>query len=128
MVITWGLEPVKAALNSIGIIKFNIPGLQNSMSAADGSPLVIKPFEFNYLSSPGTALLLAALISLPLIGMSFKEGAKIYFATLNQLKFPIVTVASVVSFAFLANNSGMSNTMAMRWQVPEYCFLSFRLF
>ncbi len=113
MVIAWGLEPVKAALNSIGIIKFDIPGLQNSMFKTDGSPLVIKPFEFNYFSSPGSALLIAALISLPLIGMSFKEGAKAYFATLNQLKYPIVTVASVVGFAFLANNSGMSNTMAM---------------
>ncbi len=113
MVIAWGLEPVKAALNSIGIIKFNVPGLQNSMFMPDGSPLVIKTFEFNYLSSPGTALLLAALISIPLIGMNFKAGAKAYFYTLNQLKFPIITVASVVGFAFLANNSGMSNTMAM---------------
>jgi lactate permease len=113
MVIAWGLEPVKASLNSIGHIKFDVPGLQNSMLKADGTPLVIKPFEFNYLSSPGTALLIAAFISLPLIGLSFKEGAKAYFATLNQLKFPIVTVASVVGFAFLANNSGMSNTMAM---------------
>ncbi|QHT65701.1 L-lactate permease [Rhodocytophaga rosea] len=113
MVIAWGLAPVKAALNSMGIIKFAIPGLQDAILKADGSPLVIKPFEFNYLSTPGTALLIAAIISLPFIGLSFKSGAKVYLATLNQLKFPIITIASVVGFAFIANNSGMSNTMAM---------------
>lgn len=113
MVIAWGMPPVKAALNSIGMVKFAIPLLGDAILKADGSPLVIKPFEFNYLSSPGTAVLIAALISLPFIGMSFKNGVKAYLSTLNQLKFPIITIASVVGFAFIANNSGMSNTMAM---------------
>jgi lactate permease len=113
IVIAWGLAPVKAALNSIGIIKFAIPGLQDAILKADGNPLVIKPFEFNYLSTPGTALLLAAIISLPFIGMNFKSAAKVYLATWNQLKFPVITIASVVGFAFIVNNSGMSNTMAM---------------
>ncbi len=113
MVIAWGLEPVKSALNSIGHIKFAVPGLQDSLLKADGSPLIIKPFEFNYLSNPGTALLLASLISLPLIGMSYRQAAKVYQDTLVQLKFSIITIASVVGFAFLTNNSGMSITMAM---------------
>lgn len=112
-IIAWGLQPVKDALNSIGNIKFSIPGLQNAILKADGTPLVIKPFDFNYLSSSGLAPLLAAFISLPLIGMSFKEGAKTYLATLNQLKFPIMTIALVLGFAFIANNSGMSVTMAV---------------
>jgi lactate permease len=112
MVIAWGLEPVKAALNSLGHVKFMVPGLEN-MAKADGSPLVVKPVEFNYLSNPGSALLLAALISLPLIGMRYAEGAKVYLDTLVQLKFSIVTIASVVGFAFLANYSGMSITMAV---------------
>ncbi len=113
MIIAWGLEPVKSALNSIGMIKFTIPGLHDAIQKSDGSLLVIKSFEFNYLSNPGTALLLASLISLPLIGMSYKKGIETYWATLHQLKFPIVTIASVLGFAFVANNSGMSTTMAM---------------
>jgi lactate permease len=113
MVIAWGLGPVKAALNSAGSVKFMIPGLEKAILKADGSVLAIKAFDFNYLSSPGTAVLVAALISIPLIGMRFMEGLKVYLATLNQLKFPFITIASVVGFAFIANNSGMSNTMAM---------------
>lgn len=113
MVIAWGLEPVKAALNYIGHVKFTLPGLQDAIAKADGSPLVIKPFEFNFLSSPGTAVLLAALISLPLMGLSYKEGARTYLRTWDQLKLPIITIAAIVGFAFIANYSGMSNTMAL---------------
>jgi lactate permease len=113
MIIGWGLGPVKDTLNAIGHTRFYIPGLQDAITKTDGTPLTIKPFELNYLSNPGTALLLAALIAVPLIGMKYKDAGKVYLATLNQLKFPIITIASVVGFAFLANNSGMSVTMAM---------------
>jgi lactate permease len=111
-IIGWGLQPVKDALNSIGILKFDIPGL-NAIMKPDGSPLAIKPFEFNYLSAPGTAVLFATFISIPLLGLTYRQGASIYWSTLKQLKFPVVTIASIVGFAFIANNSGMSITMAM---------------
>jgi lactate permease len=112
-IIAWGLQPVKDALNSLAILKFNVFDLNNSILKEDGTPLVIKPFEFNYLSAPGTALLFAGLISIPLVGMTYGRGLKIYGDTLKQLKFPVITIASVVGFAFIANNSGMSITMAM---------------
>ena len=112
-IIAWGLEPVKGALNSIGMIKFNIPGLHDAIMRPDGSPLVIKPFEFNYLSAPGTALIFATIISIPLIGMGYKQGIEVYWSTLKQLRFPMITIASVVGFAFIANNSAMSLTMAL---------------
>jgi lactate permease len=113
MIIAWGLQPVKDTLNSIGDAKFNIGGLQNAIVKTDGTPLIIKPFDLNYLSNSGTALFLAGFISLPLIGMSYKKGFATYLATLKQLKFPIITIASVVGFAFVANNSGISTTMAL---------------
>ena len=113
IIIGWGMIPVKDTLNSLGHSRFNIPGLQGAITKADGTPLIIKPFELNYLSNPGTALLLATLIAVPLVGMSFRNAWKVYLATLRQLKFPVITIASVVGFAFLANNSGMSVTMAM---------------
>jgi lactate permease len=113
IIIAWGLEPVKAALNSIGIIKFDVLGLGSSILKPDGTPLVIKPFEFNYFSTPGTAVLIAAIISIPLVGLTYKQGLKVFLETLKQIRFSIVTVAAVVGFAFIANNSGMSITMAM---------------
>ena len=113
MIIAWGMQPIKEALNSLGQVKFYIPGLRDSIVKPDGTLLDIKPFDFNFLAAAGTATILSAFISLPLIGMSFSNGLKTLFATLNQLKFPIITIASIVGFAFIANNSGMSISMAM---------------
>jgi len=114
VIVAWGLHPVKEALNSVGQVKFYVPGLKDAILKPDGSGFVdIKPFDFNFLSAAGTATLLSAFLSLPLIGMSFKNGLKTFFATLNQLRFPIITISSIVGFAFIANNSGMSITMAM---------------
>ncbi|HTE34146.1 MAG TPA: lactate permease LctP family transporter, partial [Chryseolinea sp.] len=112
-IITWGLDPVKATLNSVGMIKIDIPGLTDAILKADGTPLVIKPFELNYLSAPGSALLFASIIAIPLLGMTYRVGASIYWSTVKQLIFPIITIASIVGFAFIANYSGMSITMGM---------------
>ncbi len=111
MVIAWGLQPVKDALNAIGYIQFQIPGLHNEIKLSDGT-LLAQVFKFNFLSAAGTAVLISAFISLPLIGLSFSEGIKISSGTINRLKFPILTVASVLGFAYVLNNSGISNTMA----------------
>lgn len=113
MIVAWGLQPVKDYLNSIGQIKFYLPGLQNAIFQPGGSPIPIKPFSFNYLSNAGTSILIASLISLPLIGMNVKNAARAYLLTLHQLKFPIITIAAVLGFAFIVNNSGMSTTMAL---------------
>ncbi len=113
IIVAWGLQPVKAALNSIAFVTVPLPGLYDGILKADGSQLVIKPFEFNYLSAPGTALLFATLISIPLIGLTYRQGVQIFWATLKQLRYPIITIASVVGFAFVANYSGMSITMAV---------------
>jgi lactate permease len=122
MIVVWGLQPVKETLNSIGQTKFYIPGLQSAILNSDGTPLIIKPFDLNYLSNSGSAMLLAVIISLPLIGMSFKEGVRVYFSTLYQLRFTIITITSIVGFAFIANNSGMSITMAMALASTGFLF------
>ena len=113
MVIGWGIQPVKDYLNSIGQLKFFLPGLQNAIAKPDGSPLSIKPFTFNYLSNAGSAIILAALISLPLTGMGIRKLKQAGMLTAAQMKFPVITIAAVVAFAFIVNNAGMSTTMAL---------------
>ncbi|HNR06339.1 MAG TPA: lactate permease LctP family transporter [Saprospiraceae bacterium] len=113
VIVAWGLQPVKDSLNHLGMLRFDIPGLNGAILKNDGSPLVIRAFEFNYLSAPGTAVLFATLISIPLIGLTYRQGLEIFRITLKQLRFPILTVAAVVGFAFIANNSAMSITMAL---------------
>ncbi|GAB4022013.1 L-lactate permease [Spirosoma koreense] len=111
MVIAWGMQPIKDALNSVGMTQFNFPGLHNAIQSEDGT-LLAKVFKLNYLSAAGTAILIASLVAIPLVGLSYGEGAQVFGATLNQLKFPILTIAAVLSFAYILNDSGITLTLA----------------
>ena len=110
-IIAWGLQPVKDVLNSLGLVQFNVPGLHNAIQGGDGN-LIAKVFRVNYLSAAGTAILLSALIAIPLVGLTYRDGARVFGATLNQLKFPILTIASVLGFAYIVNDSGITLTLA----------------
>ena len=111
MVIAWGLQPIKNLLNVAGQMQFEFPGLHNVIIDAKGN-LLPHIFRFNYLSASGTAIFISALISIPLVGMRFADGVKTFGATLVQLKLPIFTVATVLGFAYIVNDSGITLTMA----------------
>jgi lactate permease len=113
LVILWGVPAIKDQLNAIGQLKATIAGLHDAILQADGSPLVIKPFTFSWLANAGTAMLLAAFLSMPIIGADGAMAAKAFRLTIHQLKFPALTIASVMGFAYVVNNSGMSITMAL---------------
>lgn len=111
MVIAWGLQPVKEVLNAVGMTQLEVPGLHNAIGGIDGSPLP-KVFKLNYLSAAGTAILLSALVAIPLVGLTYRRGASVFAATLAQLKFPILTIAAVLGFAYIVNDSGITLTLA----------------
>ncbi|MEO8583460.1 MAG: lactate permease LctP family transporter [Flavitalea sp.] len=111
IIITWGIPPVKDFLNSIGQLQFEFPGLHNAIDDKKGNPLP-HVYKFNYLSAAGTAIFLSAVISVPLVGLKFTDAAKVFLATLKQLKFPIITIASVLAFAYIVNDSGITITIA----------------
>jgi lactate permease len=111
IIIAWGMQPIKDVLNSVGMVQFEFPGLHNAIQSENGA-LLPKVFKFNYLSAAGTAILLAALIAIPLVGLTYREGIRLFGATLDQLKFPILTVAAVLAFAYILNDSGITLTLA----------------
>ena len=111
MIIAWGTPPIKNLFNSVGQVQFEFPGLHNMITDKTGKPLP-HIFKFNYLSASGTAILLSAIIAIPLIGLKFSEGVNIFSSTLKQLKFPIITIASVLAFAYIVNDSGITLTIA----------------
>ena len=111
MIIAWGMQPVKELFNAVGQIQFEFPGLHNMISDRNGKAIP-HIFKFNYLSASGTAILLSAIISIPLIGLKFGDGLRIFIKTLQQLKFPVITIAAVLGFAYIVNDSGITITMA----------------
>lgn len=111
-ILTWGLQPAKNSLDSMGLMTWEIPGLHNLIKSNSSEKLISQVFKLNFLSTPGTSILMAGFISIPLVGLKFKEGLTILFQTIRQLRFPILTIASVLGFAYIVNNSGISITLA----------------
>jgi len=111
VILCWGLQPVKTALDGIGSLKFEIPWLHNAIENTEKMVLP-QTFKLNYLSAAGTAIFISTLITIPLVGLRYREGARIFLNTLQQLKFPIISISSVLAFAYIVNNSGISITMA----------------
>jgi lactate permease len=111
MIIAWGMQPIKEVFNSVGQVQFEFPGLHNLIIDQNGKPIA-HIYKFNYLSASGTAILLSAIISIPLIGLRFDHGIRIFLKTLKQLKYPLITIASVLGFAYIVNDSGITITMA----------------
>ncbi|PKQ45374.1 L-lactate permease [Confluentibacter flavum] len=111
VIIFWGLLPVKKVLDFIGMVEFKIPGLHEKIIDINGNGIP-HIFKFNSLSAAGTGIFMAALLAIPLIGLSYKSAAKIFFSTIKQLKFAIITIATIMGFAYIVNDSGMTTTMA----------------
>ena len=111
MIISWGLQPIKDVFTAVGQTQFEFPGVHNVITDKNGK-LIPHIFKFNYLSAAGTAIFLSALISVPITGLKIGDAVKLFGQTLRQLTFPIITIASVLGFAYIVNDSGITLTIA----------------
>ncbi|KZD39491.1 L-lactate permease [Bacillus cereus] len=122
MVVIWSQSFFKALFAPGGVLeslvfKFEITGLHNLVMKAE--PIVNKatPYEailkFDVLSATGTAILIACLISMFILKMSVKDAVVTFKETLSELKMPILSIGFVLGFAFIANYSGLSSTLAL---------------
>ncbi|MFL6126073.1 L-lactate permease [Actinophytocola sp.] len=97
-----GLESVTRIVNWPGLHIFN----------AAGDP-VATTFKLNYLSAAGTLLLIAGLLTLPILGVGAGRALRAYGRTLDQLKFAILTVMLVLALGFIMNQSGETTTLGL---------------
>jgi lactate permease len=111
VIIIWGIQPVKDWLNATGTLTVEFPGLHNAIHDANGHPIP-HLYKLNYLSAAGTAIMIAALISLALSGLRPREGLKVFVSTVHQLRYPILSIGTVLAFAYIVNDSGITLTIA----------------
>jgi lactate permease len=79
-------------------------------------------YTFNFMSAAGTAILIAALLSALVCGVGFGDVLKIAGKTLVDMRFPAVTVASVLGLAYIMNASGMTNCLGLAFTKTGHWF------
>lgn len=88
---------------------FTWPGLD--LQTPGGKPSTIPTFKLNILSAAGTLMVIAGLITIPVIGISAGKALKAYGDTYRQLAAAIVTVMAVLGLAYVMNASGQTATL-----------------
>ncbi|MFP6812527.1 MAG: L-lactate permease [Moraxella sp.] len=128
MVSLWSIKPFKdlfvkgkdghpdGALVDM-VMSINVPYLHNAVQKMP--PVVTKItdyaaiYKFDWFSATGTAIVLAAIISIVMLKMRPKEALSTFGETVKELRTPIYSIGMVLAFAFIANYSGLSATLAL---------------
>jgi L-lactate transport len=122
LVTVWSLKPFKMLFDKGGplaglVLKFEVPHLHNLVIKTTPIVTADKAYEAIYkldlVSATGTAILLSALISMVILRMKPADGLRAFGEVLNDLKRPIYSIGMVLAFAFVANYSGLSSTLAL---------------
>jgi len=97
--------------------QFTVSGLNNL--ALRVPPVVTKPtkepavFGLNWVSATGSGILLAALISGLIMGLSVKTIFAVYGRTLMKVRFSLVTIAAMMAIGFMTRYAGLDATMGL---------------
>ncbi|HML35043.1 L-lactate permease [Sporomusa sphaeroides] len=93
------------------------PGLDGIVYRA--APIVAVPskyaasYRMDFFSAAGTAMLISAMLSMVVLGLSPAAGVRVFKKTFNQLMYSLITLTAVLGVGFLANYSGMSYTLGL---------------
>jgi lactate permease len=103
------IASVKEALDSV-TSAFAWPGIDIAKTGGDPYDAT---FKFNWLGAAGTLLLVSGLATLVVLRVGVGRALRAYGATLDQLKWAILTVAAVLALAFVMNTSGQTVTLGL---------------
>jgi lactate permease len=113
------------ALEFLGVQTYydiDVPGLHKQVQRAErlvppGTPddkkLEPAVFKFIWLTAPGTPVLLAALLSMLLLGMSRAQVRAVWKKTFFQMRIPIPTIAFMLGLSYVTKYAGMDATLGV---------------
>lgn len=112
--ITQMVAPIKAALTATDL-KIKWPGLWNGAEAmvltSDGEPSSSATYTFSWLSSPGTLLVITAIVIGLVFRMKLSEIWKVFATQVYKLRWTFLTIGSVLALAYVMNLSGQTLTI-----------------
>jgi lactate permease len=68
-------------------------------------------FNFAWLTAPGTAVFLAALVSMALLRMNTPQIGRVFARTVFQMKIPIPTIAFMLGLSYVTRYGGLDATL-----------------
>ena len=125
----WGTNSFKAYVTNQLKWFVNIPhwpGLDGLVFKA--APIVSKPtmyaasYKWDFFLFTGTCILITAIISMLILRISPARAGKVAGTTLKSLIYPIITIGSVLGFAYIANYSGLSYTLGLFFSLTGKAF------
>jgi lactate permease len=124
-VLLWGFDSVKAVLNK-ATVSIPWPGLHNQILRIPPAVKKESPYAamyaLNYLSASGTSCMLATICSAVVLRVSPRRFLKLIGAVAYQLRFPMLTIATVLGLAFLMNYSGAASTLGLAFAATGAMF------
>ena len=137
MVTLWSLKPFKALFAAGGPLAstiINIPVPMLDKLVAKMPPVVAQAtpygavYTFNWLAATGTAILIAAILTIAFARFSPAKAVATLGETVRELVIPIYSIGMVLAFAFVANYSGLSATLALALAHTGQAFVFFSPF
>ena len=117
------LGPVKTFLVGTDL-KIEWPGLHGNVLSAAGKPISSTIYNFQWLSSPGSLLVLCGILTAICYRISPAVAAREYFTTAYKLRWAFLTVAAVLALAYVMNQSGQTLTIG-NWIAATGAFFAF---
>jgi lactate permease len=122
-----------AALLPAGVVapEWRVPWLDGRIAkvppAVRGEPEIERAvYRLNWLSAAGTGILVAAIVSVPWLGIPWRRAAVIWGHTLFSLAPSLATIAAMLALAFVTRYSGTDVTLglALTNTGPFYAFFA----
>jgi lactate permease len=124
IIVVLGLISIKGIATQLDKVtsEFSWPGL-HVLSAKGKAPSSLL-FKLNWLTAAGTGLFVSGVITALVLRVSPGRALRVYARTLNQLKWAIMTVCTVLAVAYVMNLSGQSITLGT-WAAGAGGFFAF---
>jgi L-lactate transport len=131
LVLLWGYKPFLNILN-LATIAVRWPALHNLILRTPPVLLKATPypavFNLNLISAGGTSCMFASILSAMFLRMRISEFIQVIFASARQLALTILTIAAVLSMAFVMNYSGATGTLGLAFASTGAAFPFFSPF
>jgi lactate permease len=117
VMLIWGNQAFKTWANAIFTWNYPVPELHNMINKVP--PVAAKPtpegavFGFTYLSFTGTGMLIAAIISGFLVGLSPIKLISEYGRTIRVCAISLITISAMLAIGTLTRLSGVDATLGL---------------